>query len=283
MPDGGPQRVDRKRAERRDGHRADADALVAHRVDDFLDGPVDRSQRDDDRLGVVRTVRAQQATGGAPEALLELVGELRNQLQRAQLLVVREIAHFHERFRPDHRAHADRLGRIQHLARLEGRQVGIDLALGRHIDALDGMGQDEAVHADHHRTRQRLRQAEGLDMKVQRFLVGLGMQLDPAGIAHGHAVRVVIPDVDRGPDRAIADRHHDRQAEPGCVVDRLGHEEQPLAAGRGVGAGAGCRSTDGDRKRRELRLDVDELATAQLADFTISPSPSTIWVWGVIG
>ncbi len=78
-------------------------------------------------------------------------------------------------------------------------------------------------------------------------------------------VRVVVPDVDRRADRAVADRHHDRQPEAGGVVDGLGHEQQALARGRRVGAGAGGRGADRDRHRGELRLDVDELAAGELA------------------
>ena len=75
------------------------------------------------------------------------------------------------------------------------------------------MGEDEAVHAHHHRQRQLLGQPERLDVQVERLLVGLGEELDPAGVAHRHAVGVVVPDVDRRADRAVADGHHDRQAE----------------------------------------------------------------------
>ena len=77
--------------------------------------------------------------------------------------------------------------------------------------------------------------------------------------------RVVVPDVDRRADRAVGDRHHDRQAEARGVVDRLGHVEQALARGRRVGARAGRRGADRDRHRRELGLDVDELARVELA------------------
>ena len=56
-----------------------------------------------------------------------------------------------ERLRPDHRADRHRLGRIEQLARLERRQERVDLLLVGHVDLLDGVGEDEAVHAHHHR------------------------------------------------------------------------------------------------------------------------------------
>jgi hypothetical protein len=87
------------------------------------------------------------------------------------------------------------------------------------------VGQDEAVLADHDRHAQLLGQAEGLDVQVDRLLVGLGMELDPPGVGHGHAVGVIVPDVDRGADRPVADGHDDRQAQPGGVVDRFRHEQ----------------------------------------------------------
>ncbi len=180
--------------------------------------------------------------------------------ERPQLLVMRQISYFGERFRPHHRADADRIVGIEHLPRLVRRQERIDLLLRRHVDTVIGVGEDEAVHAHHHRARKLLGEAERLDVQIERLLVGFGVELDPAGVAHRHAVRVIVPDVDRGADRAVADRHHDRQAETGGVVDRLRHEQQPLAAGCRVGAHAGGRGADRHRKRGELGFDVDELA-----------------------
>ncbi len=82
-----------------------------------------------------------------------------------------------------------------------------------------------------------------------------------------HRVAVVVPDVDRRADRAVGDRHHDRQAEARGVVDRLGHEQQALARRGRVGAHAGGRASDRHAHRRELALDVDELARRELAGF----------------
>jgi hypothetical protein len=192
---------------------------------------------------------------------------LRDQFERTQLLAVGKIANLHERLGANHRPDADGFPRIEHLTRLERQQVAIDLDLSGHVDAFNSVRQDEAVHADHDRDRQRLGQPERLDVQVERFLVRFRVQLDPPRIPHGHAVRVVIPYIDGGADCAVTDRHHDRQAQAGGVVDRLGHEEQPLAAGRGIGPGTGRRGADRNRQRRELGLDVDEVATAEFARF----------------
>ena len=234
-------------------------------VDGLLERADHRAERDDDRLRVFAAVAAHQPARGAAEARLELGGDARNVLERRQLLGVREVAHFHERLGPDHRADRDRLVRIEDLARRVRRQEGVDLGLRRDVDALVGVGEDEAVHAHHHRHRQLLGELERLDVQVERFLVGLGEQLQPAAVALAHRVAVVVPDVDRRADRAVGDRHHDRQPEPRGVVDRLGHEQQPLAGGCGVGARARRRGADRDAHRRELALDVDELARREIA------------------
>ena len=104
------------------------------------------------------------------------------------------------------------LGRIEHLARLERRQEPVDLLLRRQLDPLVGVGEDESVHADHHRERELLGQPEREHVRVDGVLVGLDVQLDPAGVTLRHRVGVVVPDVDRRTDRAVGDGHHDRQA-----------------------------------------------------------------------
>ena len=55
------------------------------------------------------------------------------------------------------------------------------------------------------------------------------------------------------------------QAKSGGVVDRLDHEQEALAGSRRVGPRSGRRGADRHRHRRELRLDVDELASGELA------------------
>ena len=102
------------------------------------------------------------------------------------------------------------------------------------------MGEDEAVDADHHRHRELLGQAEGDDMEVGRFLVGLGEELEPAGLAQRHGIRMIVPDVDGCTDGTVAERHDDGKPEARGIVDGLGHEQQALAGGGRVAAGT-CR------------------------------------------
>ena len=59
--------LEREGPEGLDAERADPDALVAQLVDDVLDRPQHRAERDDDRLGVLGAVAAHQAAGGSPE------------------------------------------------------------------------------------------------------------------------------------------------------------------------------------------------------------------------
>ena len=278
-----PHLLHREGPERLDRQRADRDALVAQLVDRVLDRPQHRAEGDDDGLGVLVEVAADQPAGGAAEGGLELGGDLGDHVERLHLLGVGEVLDLGEGLRPDHRADRHRVGRVEHLARLEGGEEGVDLLGLGHVDPLDRVGEDEAVHADHHRQRERLGDPERLHVQVGRLLVVLGVELQPAAVALGHRVGVVVPDVDRGADRAVGDRHHDRQAEAGGVVEGLGHVEQALAGGRRVGAGAGGGGADADRHRRELRLDRHVLAGGQLAARTRSERPSTMWVWGEIG
>ena len=95
--------------------------------------------------------------------------------------------------------------------------------------------------------------------------IGFRKQLQPAGVTHRHRIGMIIPDVNRCADGPIAERHHDRQAEARGVVDRLGHEQQALARGRGIGARAGGRCPDRDREGGEFGFHIDEFAILQFA------------------
>ena len=152
--------------ERHQRDEADADAVGAHLVDHVLDGAVERAHRDDDQFRVGGLVLAQQAAGGAPEPALEFGGELFDERQRRVLLVILEIAHFGERVGPDHRADRDRVLGVEDLHRLIGRQIGVDGGLVGNVDALDGVGQDEAVDADHRRHRKLLGEPERQDVQI---------------------------------------------------------------------------------------------------------------------
>jgi hypothetical protein len=69
-----------------------------------------------------------------------------------------------------------------------------------------------------------------LDVQVGRLLVRLGEELDPAGVARGHGVAVVVPDVDGRADRPVGEGHDDRQSQTGRVVDGFHHEKSPWLA-----------------------------------------------------
>ncbi len=200
-----------------------------------------------------------------PNCALNSRRQLRYQLKRALLFVMLQITHLEKCIGPDHRADRHGIVAIEHLHRLERRQIGVDLRLVRHVHAIVSVGQDEAVDAHHHRARQLLGQPERLDVQVRRFLVGFGVQLDPARVAHRHAVGMIVPDVDRRADRAVADGHDDRQPEARRVIDRFRHEQDALARGGGVAARAGGRCADGHRQRGKFGFDVDELAILELA------------------
>ena len=257
--------VEREGAERLDAEGADPDAALAQLIDHRLDRPQNRAERDDDRVGALGPVAAQQAAGGTAEVDREALGDLGDHVEGLHLLGVGEVLDLEEGLRPDHGADRYGLGRVEDLAGLERRNEVVDRLLVRDVDLLVGVGEDESVHADHHRQRHSLRDPERLDVHVDSLLVGLGVELDPARVALGHRVRVVVPDIDRGADRAVGDRHHDRQAEAGGVVERLDHVEQALAGGGGVGAGAGRRGADRGRHRRELGLDHQVLAGSEVA------------------
>ena len=177
-----------------------------------------------------------------------------------------EVPHLGERLRPDHRADRHRLVRVEHLARLERRQEGVDLLLARDVDRLEGVREDEAVHADHHRQRELLGEPERLDVEVDRLLVRLRVELDPARVALRHRVGVVVPDVDRRADRAVGDAssRSAARARTRCRAPRP------------------CRAAPGSRSpctparpaaeapiaadiARELRLDHQVLARRELA------------------
>ena len=127
------------------------------------------------------------------------------------------------------------------------------------------MGEDEAVHAHHDGEGELFGEAEGLNVQIRRLLIRLGEELDPAGVAHGHGVAVVVPDVDRRTNCPVGECHDDWQTETRSVVDRFDHEEESLACGCRVGARPRRGGADRDGHRRKLGFDVDELTRRELA------------------
>ena len=258
-------RVDRERPERGDAEGADAQPGLASLVHHVLDRPEHRAHGDDDHLRVGAAVGVHEPARVAPERLRELCTQLPDAPERGQLAGVGQVADFLERLGPHHGSDGIGVGGVEHLARLVGRKERVHLRLAGQVDPLGCVGEDESVHAHHHRDRQLLGQAEGLDVQVCRLLDRLREELDPAGIAGGHGVAVVVPDIDRRANSAVGQRHDDGQPEPAGVVDGLHHEEEPLAGGGGEGAGPGGGGADGHRHGGELRLHVDELARRELA------------------
>ena len=106
------------------------------------------------------------------------------------------------------------------------------------------MSEDIAIHADHNRTTEFFRQAKRLNMKIHGFLIIFRKQLNPAGIPHGHAIRMIVPDIDRRAEGAIGNGHDNGKTQSRRVIDGLGHEQKSLACRRGVGSRAHGRGAD---------------------------------------
>jgi hypothetical protein len=116
------------------------------------------------------------------------------------------------------------------------------------------VGQDEAVHADHDRQGQFFGDLEGLDVQVERFLVGLGKSWIQPAVALATCESVWSFQMLIGaPMARLATVITIGKPEARGVVDGLGHEEQALAGGGGVGAGAGGRGADGHRSSQRTR------------------------------
>ena len=122
-----------ERPERGDAERPDRHAPVAQLVDGVLDGAEHRAERDDDRLArpSVRYGRDQPAGVRGRTRAANSSAICGDQRPAPHLPGVRQVAHLGERLGPDHRADRDRLGRVEHLARLVRRQERVDLLLGR--------------------------------------------------------------------------------------------------------------------------------------------------------
>ncbi|OIQ66404.1 hypothetical protein GALL_520250 [mine drainage metagenome] len=228
----------RERPERADGDAADAVSRIAFGIDHILDRAVDRTQRDNHRFSPLDAVGPHQSTRRATKNLLKLGRKTRDHLQRVHLFLMAKIAHLGKRLGPDHRADGIGIVHVEHLHRIEGWQEHIHLFLRRHVDSLEGVGQDEAIHADHHRARQFLGNAEGEDVQVGGFLIGFRVKLNPTRILQRHRIRMIVPYVDRCANGAVAHRHHDRQTQPGRIVNRLCHEQEALTGRRRIGSRA---------------------------------------------
>ncbi len=77
--------VVREWPERRDADDADTLAGSSEGIGGVFDGAEDRSECDDDRLGVFGPIGVEQAPAGAPEGSAEFVGEGGNPFKRVEL------------------------------------------------------------------------------------------------------------------------------------------------------------------------------------------------------
>ena len=129
------------------------------------------------------------------------------------------------------------------------------------LHALDGVADDEPVHVD--RDRQPhvlvLGDAVGHDRVVVGLLGVLGKELDPAAVAHAHAVGVVAVDVEGRGQRPVHQRHQDRQAVARGDMQHLPHEGKALGAGGGRHAAARGRCADAGAHGAVLALHEDRL------------------------
>ena len=181
--------LQRERPERLDPERADADPLLAQLVDHLLDRPQHRAERDDDRLGVLGAVGARPARPTSRPKAARTRPRSRGIRSSACICLACT------RYLTSMNASGPTIAPI--VTGSEGSSTWRGSNGGRKastcswvgdVDPLVGVGEDEAVHADHHRQRELLREPEGLDVQVERLLVGLGVELDPAGVALGHRV-----------------------------------------------------------------------------------------------
>ena len=126
-----PDLLERVGPEAPDTEGGDVDPFGSQLVDDLVDRPEHRAERDDDRLGVSARVRAQQAAGGPAERLRELARDPRHEVERLHLLRVHQVLDLGERLGADHGTDRHRVVRVEHLSRLEGGQERVDLSLRR--------------------------------------------------------------------------------------------------------------------------------------------------------
>ena len=258
-------RVIRERTEALQADNTHVEAFIPELIHGILDRADAGTHADHADIRVFGTVRGEETAGAAAENLCKLFLHAGQDFKRRIETVLRKVTDFGKRFRSHHGADRHRILRIEHLTRLIGREELIHLLLGRNIHAFERVRQNETVHADHHGERQLFGDTESLNMEIDRFLIIFSKQLQPAAVALGERVRLIVPDVDRGADRAVRDRHHDRKTETRGVINCLSHEEQALGSRRCIGAGTGGACADRDAHRAEFTLHIEVLAVLNLS------------------
>lgn len=134
-------------------HAEDADGktLVPQLVDNVRSGTEQRSQAQQDHVGVLQPVGRGEAPARAPHDLVEAVAHVLDHAERAELPLRLEELDLRERLRADHGTDGERVLGIQTVQRSEGRHQRVHLLLVGYVDGLHGVGEDEPVHVDHHR------------------------------------------------------------------------------------------------------------------------------------
>ncbi len=251
------------------GQHADLQPLLlAQAVDHVAELVGEGAHGDDDEVGVLAAVGVEDRRAAAAEALPEVGVDLLPELHGLAHLLVQVVADVHVSPLLDAVDVAAGIGQghgVEALGvlRVEGMQVAIGrqeildrLGLGE-LEGHVGVGEVVAVVVDHYRDVHRLGEPEGLQGHVDDFLVVLGEDLDPAGVALADGVLMVVPHRPGGADAAVDDAHHQRQAGAGRPVQLLAHVEQAVGGGRREGAHPGAGGTDADPQGAVLALDGD--------------------------
>ena len=126
------------------------------------------------------------------------------------------------------------------------------------------MCKNKPIHADHYRNRKFLCQTESDDMQIKCFLVILGKQLYPTGIALGQGIRMIVPNIDRRTDGSICHCHNDRKFKTRRVINCLDHKQQSLRCRSCIGASTSDRRADSNGHSRKLGFDINKLARREL-------------------
>jgi len=140
---------------------------------------------------------------------------------------------------------------------LVGRQEFPDPVGRRYGDGHHGVGQDEAVVADHDGAIDRFGDPVGLDYRIEDLLIVTAVDLDPAGVTLGEGVLLVVEDRPGRPDAAVYAAHDDGKPGAGGPVELLVHVEQAVGAGGGEHPGAHCGSGDAYGQGRMFPFDPD--------------------------
>jgi len=120
-----------------------------------------------------------------------------------------------------------------------------------------GVGEDEAVVADHDGAVDLFGDPVGLDHGVQDLLVVPAVDLDPACVPLGDGVLLVVEDRPGGADTAVHAAKDDGEARARRPVELLVHVEEAVGRGCGEDAGADGGGGDADRHDRVLALHPD--------------------------